>query len=156
MDGVEYDGSADLSDGAHTLRVEAVDELGNQTIEEYTFVLDTIEPIIIVNGVEDGAKLKESTDVSITVQLDEDTLDYVKLNGKAVAVTDNTCTYTVDSRGKYTLEAGASDSAGNKASIKYDYVYGTGINWIIVGIVAGVLVLLALAILLIRRRNANS
>ncbi|MCR5543616.1 MAG: Ig-like domain repeat protein [Eubacterium sp.] len=156
MDGVEYDGSADLSDGAHTLRVEAVDELGNQTIEEYTFVLDTIEPIIIVNGVEDGTKLKESTDVSITVQLDEDTLDYVKLNGKAVAVTDNTCTYTVDSRGKYTLEAGASDSAGNKASIKYDYVYGTGINWIIVGIVAGVLVLLALAILLIRRRNANS
>ena len=73
-----------------------------------------------------------------------------------VALTYNTCTYTVDSRGKYTLEAGASDSAGNKASIKYDYVYGTGINWIIVGIIAGVLVLLALAILLIRRRNANS
>ena len=54
MDGALYDGTSEIADGSHVLRVEAIDELGHKSFKEVTFVLDTKGPNIIISNVEDG------------------------------------------------------------------------------------------------------
>ncbi len=133
MDGVEYDGVSALADGTHVFRIEATDEMGHKSVKEFTFVLDTMAPNIIVTGAEDGAYLKDATIVEVSVELDDDYIDYVKVNGEAVAVSDNKCQINVDKRGKYTIEAAASDDAGNKSSLDMTFHYGNKLIWLIIG-----------------------
>ena len=159
LDGVEYDGVNELEDGSHTLRVEAVDDLGLKTTREYTFVLDTKGPTIIVSGVENGEVFTEPRTIGVTVQLDEDTLEYVKINGQTVNVSANSSSYTVSEKGDYKLEVSARDNAGNKSSEEISFTFGSTTNWkLIAGIIGGAVGLLLLLIIIIaliaRRRKA--
>ncbi|MBP3233929.1 MAG: Ig-like domain repeat protein [Eubacterium sp.] len=157
MDGNLYDGTGALSDGSHVLRIEATDEMGHTSTKEVTFVLDTIAPNIIITGAEDGAVLKDATKVTVSVELDGDFLDYVKVNGKAYAVSGNECQIDIDKRGRYTLEAAASDGAGNKSSMEIHFSYGRGLLWMIIGGVVILIGLLAgfLALLGKRKKESN-
>lgn len=157
MDGNLYDGTGALSDGSHVLRIEATDEMGHTSTKEVTFVLDTIAPNIIITGAEDGAVLKDATKVTVSVELDGDFLDYVKVNGKAYAVSGNECQIDIDKRGRYTLEAAASDGAGNKSSTEIHFSYGRGLLWMIIGGVVILIGLLAgfLALLGKRKKESN-
>ncbi|MBR3042727.1 MAG: Ig-like domain repeat protein [Eubacterium sp.] len=155
MDGNLYDGSGALSDGAHVLRIEATDEMGHTSTREVSFILDTIAPNIIVTGAEDGAVLKDAGKVTVSVELDDDYLDYVKLNGETIAVSGNECVLEIDKRGRYKLEAAASDGAGNKSSIEMQFSYGHTFLWMILGI-AAVLVVAIAAILAFLSKQKKS
>ena len=155
MDGSLYDGTSDVEDGSHVLKIEATDELGHTTTKEVTFVLDSRGPNIIISNVEDGDNLLDSTEVIVTVELDEDSLDTVMLNDKAVEVKDNQAKLTVNKKGKYTLSATAHDEAGNASSAEIKFTFGKQTNLLLIGIIAGILILLLLALLVIIRRRKN-
>ena len=100
-----------LADGSHTLYVRAADIFGNtdDTPAEYTWVIDTVKPIITLNG-------------DPVVQLEQGTA-YTELGASA---TDNhdgdltgqiIVTGTVDTAvaGDYTIQYTVSDAAGNAA-----------------------------------------
>ena len=155
MDGSLYDGTSDVEDGSHVLKIEATDELGHTTTKEVTFVLDSRGPNIIISNVEDGDNLLDSTEVIVTVELDEDSLDTVMLNDKAVEVKDNQAKLTVNKKGKYTLSATAHDEAGNASSAEIKFTFGKQTNLLLIGIIAGILILLLLALLVVVRRRKN-
>ena len=158
IDGVLYDGDSPVDDGSHVLRIEATDEMGNTEFKEAKFIVDSKNPTIIVTGVEDKAKLETATNVTVSVQLDEDTLTSVKLNGAEIAINDNEASFTVDTKGKYKLEATAKDQAENEASIAYEFSFGkaASVNWLLIAIIAVIAILLIIGILaLIARRNRS-
>ena len=68
------------------MKITAEDELGNATEETVNFNLDTKAPTFIVTGVEDGEIKNEQYDINVSLQLDEDTLDEVTLNGSPVEI----------------------------------------------------------------------
>lgn len=157
LDGALYDGTSDIEDGSHVLKVEATDELGHSSSKEVTFVLDSKAPNIIVMNVEEGDNLLESTDITVTVELDEDSLDTVTLNDKTIDIANNEGKITVNEKGDYVLNATAHDEAGNVSSVEIKFSYGKQTNLLFIGIIAGaaILLLLLLLVFLRRRRNEN-
>ena len=153
MDGSLYDGTSDVEDGSHVLKIEATDELGHTTTKEVTFVIDSRGPNIIISNVEDDDNLLESTEVIVTVELDEDSLDTVMLNDKAIEIKDNQAKLTVNKKGKYTLSATAHDEAGNASSAEIKFTFGKQTNLLLIGIIAGILILLLLALLVVIKRR---
>jgi hypothetical protein len=154
VDGTEYDGVSKLANGSHVLKIVAEDELGHKTEKTINLVIDDITPTILITGVEKGAKLSEATTVNVSVQLDEDTLDSVELNGKQVDVVNNAATIEITNRGSYRLMVTASDAAGNLSTEDMTFSYGSGTKGLIMwlAIIGGaVLLVLAVIIFLIRR-----
>ena len=138
LNGSEYDGTSEVEDGAYEMKITAEDELGNY--EEYTvnFMLDTKAPTFIVTGVEDGEVKNEQYTIDVSLQLDDDVLDSVSLNGSSVEITDNKATITVTKKGDYKLTMKAHDAAGNEAEKTISFTYGDKISWwifLIIGIV---------------------
>ena len=108
-------------------------------------------------NVEEGDNLLESTDITVTVELDEDSLDTVTLNDKAIDIANNEGKITVNEKGDYVLNATAHDEAGNVSSVEIKFSYGKQTNLLFIGIIAGaaILLLLLLLVFLRRRRNDN-
>lgn len=153
LDGVAYDGMADLSDGAHTLRVDAVDELKNEDAREYSFSLDAIAPTIIISGIEDNQIVEEPVDIRVSLQINDDILDQVSLNGAAQTIKDNAASFKIDQEGDYTLEVKAHDSANNESSTKLTFTYGKKSSWWWIAAVGGGVLLLLIILLIIRRKS---
>ncbi|MBU5477115.1 Ig-like domain repeat protein [Eubacterium sp. MSJ-21] len=143
LNGSEYDGTSEVEDGAYEMKITAEDELGNATEETVSFNLDTKAPTFIVTGVEDGEVKNAQYDVNVSLQLDEDTLDEVALNGSAVEIKDNAATITVTEKGDYKLTMKAHDDAGNVAEKTISFTYGEKsqvLLYVLIGV--GALVLL--------------
>lgn len=124
LNGTEYDGTSEVEDGAYELKIVAEDELGNQTEETSDFSLDTKAPTFIVTGVEDGEVKNEQYDINVSLQLEEDTLDSVSLNGKAIEIKDDAASIIVTEKGDYKLTMKAHDEAGNEAEKTISFTYG--------------------------------
>ncbi|MBQ9233953.1 MAG: hypothetical protein IJ167_07975, partial [Lachnospiraceae bacterium] len=124
LNGSEYDGISEIEDGSYTLLITAEDELGHTSEKSATFVLDTKAPIFIVTGVEDGEIKNDNYNIEVSLQLDEDTLDEVTLNGTNVTVKNNVATIDVTSKGEYELYMKAHDEAGNEEEDTISFVYG--------------------------------
>lgn len=143
LNGSEYDGTSEVEDGAYEMKITAEDELGNATEETVNFNLDTKAPTFIVTGVEDGEIKNAQYDINVSLQLDEDTLDEVTLNGSAVEIKDNAATITVTEKGDYKLAMKAHDDAGNVAEKTISFTYGEKSHvllYVLIGV--GALVLL--------------
>jgi hypothetical protein len=153
MDGVEYDGTSNLSDGAHLLNVVATDELGHTTEKKAAFKLDSTAPNILVSGVEEGQYIKVPTEINVTVELDTDTLTKVSLNGQDIPVNDGIAKFTVDSRMAYTLTAEAVDEAGNVSKLEMHFNFGEKFPWWIFLVGGGGLVLIGLVIGISRKKD---
>ncbi len=154
LDGVAYDGLAEVSNGAHVLRIKAVDELKNENTRDYEFSVDAIAPTIIINGVEDKVTVDQPVDVKVALQIGDDVLDQVTLNGESLNQDGNTASFKVDKEGDYKLVVTAHDSANNETKLEWNFSYGMKFDgwwWIIAG--AGGAIALLLIILLIRRRS---
>lgn len=139
LNGGEYDGTSEIEDGAYEMKISAVDELGNETEETADFTLDTKAPTFIVTGVEDGDAKNEEYSIAVSLQLDEDTLDSVTLNGKAIEIKDGQATISVTEKGKYELSMKAHDEAGNEAEKTIHFTYGNNnhmVMYIIIAIAA--------------------
>jgi hypothetical protein len=157
LNGSEYDGVSDIEDGSYTLLITAEDEMGHYVEKTISFVLDTKAPVFIVTGVEDGDVKNETYSIDVSLQLAEDTLSSVTLNGKAVDVTDNTASLTVSEQGDYTLEMSAVDTAGNKASQKISFTYGeeetSSFNWWIWLIIAAAIIIIGFTVYATVKKN---
>ena len=80
----------------------------------------------------------EQYTIDVSLQLDDDVLDSVSLNGSSVEITDNKATITVTKKGDYKLTMKAHDAAGNEAEKTISFTYGDKISWwifLIIGIV---------------------
>ena len=124
LNGSEYDGISEIEDGSYTLLITAEDELGHTSEKSATFVLDTKEPIFIVTGVEDGEVRNDSYDIEVSLQLDEDTLEEVKLNDTVITVKNNVASLSVSDKGEYKLYMKATDEAGNEAEQTITFTFG--------------------------------
>ncbi len=154
LNGSEYDGESDIEDGAYTLLITAKDELGNETEKEVKFVLDTKAPVFIVTGVEDNEVKNENYTISVSLQLEEDKLTKVTLNGKEMAISNNTCTFDVTEKGNYTLVMTATDDAGNTAVYELGFRYGKESKlWILLTGTAGVLLVSGIGIFVFRKKK---
>lgn len=139
LNGTEYDGTSEVEDGAYELKIVAEDELGNQTEETSNFSLDTKAPTFIVTGVEDGEVKNEQYDINVSLQLEEDTLDSVSLNGKAIEIKDDAASITVTEKGDYKLTMKAHDEAGNEAEKTISFTYGekkSVVLYVVIGVAA--------------------
>ncbi len=158
MDGVLYDGLSDVADGFHELRITAEDEVGNTAERTFYFMLDTVKPGIIVTGVEEGDNLMEPTTITVSLQLAEDTLKAVAINGQEVAITNNTATIEVSEKGDYVLVIEAVDDAGNESTMTIKFEYGKTSSWLWLIIAGGAALLIAAAaffIILGKKRKKN-
>lgn len=154
MDGIAWDGTTSLEDGSHTMDVTVTDELGNTTTESVTFLLDTKAPNILVTGINDGDRVEDPTTVDVTVQLSDDTLDSVELNGEKIEVTDNKAQFTVNSKGDYKITASAHDNAGNKSSVEVNFTYGAKLNVVLlICIIAATLIAGAIVVLVLKNKK---
>lgn len=140
LNGSEYDGTSEVEDGAYEMKITAEDELGNATEETVNFNLDTKAPTFIVTGVEDGEIKNEQYDINVSLQLDEDILDEVTLNGSPVEIKDNAAAITVTEKGDYKLTMKAHDDAGNVAEQTISFTYGEK-NHVLLFVLIGVGVL---------------
>ena len=159
LNGSEYDGTSEVEDGAYEMKITAEDELGNATEETVNFNLDTKAPTFIVTGVEDGEIKNEQYDINVSLQLDEDTLDEVTLNGSPVEIKDNAAAITVTEKGDYKLTMKAHDDAGNEAEQTISFTYGEKSHVLLhVLIGVGVLVVLGggIAIILAAKKKKNN
>lgn len=139
LNGTEYDGTSEVEDGAYELKIVAEDELGNRTEETTNFSLDTKAPTFIVTGVEDGEVKNAQYDINVSLQLEEDTLDSVSLNGKAIEIKDNAASITVTEKGDYKLTMKAHDDAGNEAEKTISFTYGekkSVVLYVVIGVAA--------------------
>ena len=144
LDGVEYDGNGDIAQGSHVFRVDVTDEMGHTLTEnnEFSFKFDSVAPTILIDGIEEGENLQEAREITVSLQLNEDTLKSVKLNGKDMPIKDNACTFTVDSKGDYELVVTAEDAAGNVTTqtLNFDYEKSSSWLWLILGIIGAVVI----------------
>ena len=125
LNGVEYDGYSDIEDGSYTLLITAEDELGHTSEKSATFVLDTKEPVFIVTGVEEGEIKEEAYNIEVSLQLDDDILDEVRLNDtKALVDNKKTSKVNVTDEGNYELYMKAHDEAGNVAEKTISFTLG--------------------------------
>ncbi len=155
LDGVEYDGLSEVSDGRHVLRVVAIDEMDNEVEKTIEFIIDTKAPNIMITGVEDGDNIEDAVTVTVSLQLEEDTLDSVTLNGVEQSIENNVATFIVSSEGNYEIVAKAHDEAGNTAEQTINFEYGSNFSiiWIIIICVVLVAALIIFIILLKRRKK---
>lgn len=159
LNGSEYDGTSEVEDGAYEMKITAEDELGNVTEKTVNFNLDTKAPTFIVTGVEDGEIKNEQYDINVSLQLDEDTLDEVTLNGSPVEIKDNAAAITVTEKGDYKLTMKAHDDAGNEAEQTISFTYGEKSHvllYVLIGV--GVLAVLGggIAIILAAKKKKNN
>lgn len=125
LNGSEYDGSTKLEDGAYTLLITAVDEAGHESkLENVSFIIDSKAPTFIVTGVEDGDEKEETYDITVSLQLEEDTLSEVRLNDEIITIKDNQATLSVSEKGDYELYMKAVDAAGNESEQTIEFSYG--------------------------------
>ncbi len=157
LNGSEYDGSSDIEDGSYVLLIVATDEMGQRTEKEVRFELDTKAPVFIVTGVEDKEVKNEDYIINISLQLDEDTLSSVTLNGTNISVRDNTATINVTEKGEYTLVLKAYDAAGNEAEETITFTYGEekSLWWIWIIIACGIILLGMIIIIVVKKKKED-
>ncbi len=157
LNGSEYDGSSDIEDGSYVLLIVATDEMGHKTEKEVRFELDTKAPVFIVTGVEDKEVKNEDYIITVSLQLDEDTLSSVTLNGTNISVRDNMATINVTEKGEYTLVLKAYDAAGNEATETITFTYGEekSLWWIWIIIACGIILLGTIIIIIAKKKKED-
>lgn len=117
LNGDSYSGAAITQEGAYTLHIAAVDSDGNESEATVSFTIDKTVPVITVNGVADGDRLKLNKKVIVTWSC-EDSLSGVESSSGDIASGGRLDTGTA---GLHTLKFTASDEAGNTATVTVSY-----------------------------------
>lgn len=155
LNGSEYDGVSEIEDGSYVLLIVATDELGHTTEKEVSFELDTKAPVFIVTGVEKDEVKDEPYTIEVSLQLGEDMLTDVILNGKQMNISENVCQFDVTEKGDYTLELKAVDAAGNEAADTIEFRYGQEktMLWLWIIILLAIILLTVIIIIAKRRKD---
>ncbi len=156
LNGTEYYGEEEIADGSYVLLITAEDDLGHKVEKSVEFILDTKAPVFIVTGVEDEEVKDEPYEINVSLQLEEDILTSVTLNGKVITITNNVANISVTEKGDYTLVMTAVDAAGNEVSETIEFRLGQEAGswlWLILLIIAVLLVLVIIFIIVKRRKD---
>ncbi len=100
-----------LSEGSHTVRVEAVDANGIIGVDEITFIVDTVFPIVTITSPTSGLTKKMRPVLSYTVN-SESTTNIVRLDGKVVQKISGDA-FDMLSDGVHTVRVEATSASGN-------------------------------------------
>ena len=122
--------------------ITAVDLAGN--CSKASFTIDKTAPTLVLNGVENGGKIKGGVslfDLSETAEI------IVKKDGKIVVYTLGE---TLKGAGRY--EITVTDACGNVSAYSFEIAKGTS-PWAVVGIVAGCLVLIGGVVVIILKKR---
>ncbi|WP_159439963.1 Ig-like domain-containing protein [Bacillus sinesaloumensis] len=117
-----------LSDGVYNVELRVYDKAGNETVSPaLNFTIDTQNPVVSIDGVENGKFYPDDQTVhftveDLTVDLTQTTL-IVKHNDTDFTEeipfeqdgTKGEASYTFSAEGKYTLELNSTDQLGNAA-----------------------------------------
>ena len=105
-----------------------------------------------------GEKKLEPYSITVSLQVDEDKLTSVTLNGEVITITNNQATINITEVGEYKLCMEAVDEAGNVSSDEYEFKLISEAEqnfWIISAILAAVAVLVIIILLVKRRKKDN-
>lgn len=105
-----------IGEGKYKLRLTAVDEAGNSSEKEATFIIDHTPPQIVIEGADKKGNLKFGKMVSVSLFDNEDTLKSVSFNGRNVSIKNNKAFVKIDSIGDLCFAVKAGDEAGNEIS----------------------------------------
>lgn len=115
-------GSLDvLSDGTHTVSIEAVDNAGNLGYAQATFIVDTVSPVVAITA--PGSGMTNNTMPILSYTASEGTV-VVKVDDTAVTkVSGDTLAALLD--GPHTVRVEATDVAGNTGSAQVTFTVDT-------------------------------
>jgi len=108
-----------LSDGSHTVEVEAVDNASNVNIDSVTFIVDATPPIVISHSpIGNNVSVDSAITVTFSEEMDQSTVS-IEVNGVTGTISwnNNTATFTPSQNlsydTDYTVNVTGSDLAGN-------------------------------------------
>jgi len=127
-----------ISEGPHTLKIDATDNMGNITTQFYSFVVDRTAPEILVKNPADNSRISGLLNLDFAIS--DENLDAVSVLLPDGTIIENQTSIDFDTAGlhdgKYTIEIHSADKAGNQSqktipieisrtmpqtSIKFDY-----------------------------------
>ena len=108
-----------IADGEYTLSAYAIDAAGNISSQDLSFVIDTLQPVITVTGVEDNTFYATAVTPRILVTDDNLSTTEVVLNGQII---QDYSTLNIDVDGEYTLVVTAFDFAENEQNVSVYFV----------------------------------
>ena len=116
LDYTEIPTLADISEGPHTLRVEAIDEADNTTVQFYSFIVDRTAPEITIQNPPNNAKITNTLSLDFTIQdVNPDKISVLFPDGTII---HNQTSIDFDAsnldEGKYDIVIETTDKAGNK------------------------------------------
>lgn len=142
-------------DGKYIINLEVQDAAGNiNEMEPIEFILDTTDPKITIDGVEDGEVYDSQRDITIRKDQESDTFEYIKLNGEKLKDSDyeidnGVIKLTVKELGEYSLEVKVKDKAENETIKEVNFnianVKKGSILWIVAAIIAAFVAVLGAA-----------
>jgi len=144
----------DLSEGEHTVEVRATDEAQNYVIEETSFIVDTVAPLLDINTPDHGVEIDEST---VTIQWDSmpqgtNIVSYeIRINDGEWNETDTATNHTFEKLedGDYTVDIRITDEAGHTTFETVEFTVDTfsicNLWWLFL-LIAVIVVVLALLV----------
>lgn len=112
----QYTYDINLKDGINKVTFRAVDLFGFETVKTIEVIKDSNAPVIAITSPENNASFEAKSFVVKGKVTDNDKLEWVKVNGEDVTLTENgefEKTLTYQDYGKYSVEVTAKDEAGN-------------------------------------------
>lgn len=112
----EYDGVSKVTEeGKYVFRMDVSDEVGHEAVAQAEFIVDSTEPKVIFNGIQDGMETAESIQWSVSLADAKDMMKKVIVDGEEKKFNAETNTYqeTMSGQGEHTIEVCAEDLAGN-------------------------------------------
>ena len=108
-------GSRIIKDGRYFLKLTAVDEAGNRSSRDISFIIDNTPPRIVVSGLLNDGTVKKDETLTLSVFDEGDCFTSVIMNGRSIDIgPDNRrVSISIDDYGEYDIVAEASDLAGN-------------------------------------------
>ncbi|MDO4965556.1 MAG: Ig-like domain-containing protein [Lachnospiraceae bacterium] len=102
-------------DGKYILQVVATDEGGNTSEEMIAFIVDSIKPTVILNGLNDRGMLEKDRAINFSLNDSDDYFTDIFVNGVKIALSDDkkSATWIPDGAGDFRIYVAARDSAGN-------------------------------------------
>ncbi|WP_407355483.1 beta strand repeat-containing protein [Methanolobus sp. WCC5] len=112
LDGNNYSATIDLTEGANTITVVAVDSAGNSgSNSSISIVLDTVIPVVYIDPMDEFTNVSSQT---ITGTVDEINLASVTVNGASASLAGANYSATIDlTEGENNITVVATDNAGN-------------------------------------------
>ncbi|WP_164997800.1 hypothetical protein, partial [Methanolobus psychrotolerans] len=125
LDGNNYSATIDLTEGANTITVVAVDSAGNSGSNSSTsIVLDTVVPVVYIDPVTTPTNVSSQTINGSVVDVN---LASVTVNGESASLDGTNYSATIDlTEGENTITVVATDNAGNTGVNSTSIVLNSG------------------------------